>query len=242
MDFTKFVSMLENEGLFFSRADKLGDPFEASLPKHDAQLRIQYDKFHTDGEFQVRLFRALRKWTTVSCWHMNEQESAAMWRLYAKSDEAIVICSTYQKLFDSVKSNVSVGMVNYIDYSTEQLPKDHANVLVPFVNKRLSFKHEMELRAVIYRMPPTRPLIGEAPSWYPGQMFDDKGVEVIYDLDIEPTTYGEWQKLDLGALIEEIRIAPGAPSWLLPLVTQVARRYGLDKPVRQSQLDDDPLL
>jgi hypothetical protein len=29
MDFTKFVSMLENDGLYLARADKLGDPNEA---------------------------------------------------------------------------------------------------------------------------------------------------------------------------------------------------------------------
>ena len=29
MDFTKFVSMLENGGLFFARADQLEDEFEA---------------------------------------------------------------------------------------------------------------------------------------------------------------------------------------------------------------------
>ncbi len=28
MDFTKFVSMLHSESLFFCRADKLSDPFE----------------------------------------------------------------------------------------------------------------------------------------------------------------------------------------------------------------------
>jgi len=32
MDFTKFVSMLEESGLFFARLDRLGDPFEGSLP------------------------------------------------------------------------------------------------------------------------------------------------------------------------------------------------------------------
>ena len=31
MDFTKFVSLLDRRALYFSRADKLGDPFEGSL-------------------------------------------------------------------------------------------------------------------------------------------------------------------------------------------------------------------
>lgn len=31
MDFTKFVSMLASSGVYFSRADLLGDPFEGSF-------------------------------------------------------------------------------------------------------------------------------------------------------------------------------------------------------------------
>jgi len=33
MDFTKFVFMLETSSLWFSRTDKLGDPFEGSIPQ-----------------------------------------------------------------------------------------------------------------------------------------------------------------------------------------------------------------
>jgi len=32
MDFTKLVFTLEESGLFFSRLDRLGDPFEGSVP------------------------------------------------------------------------------------------------------------------------------------------------------------------------------------------------------------------
>ena len=39
MNFTKFVSLLEKQALFFARADKLGDPFEGSFSKANKQLR-----------------------------------------------------------------------------------------------------------------------------------------------------------------------------------------------------------
>ena len=32
-DFTKFVSLMDRQSLFFARADKLGDPFEGSRTK-----------------------------------------------------------------------------------------------------------------------------------------------------------------------------------------------------------------
>ena len=241
MDFTKFVSMLETSGLFFSRADKLGDPFEGSLPKSSGLERDEYDAAHTDGAYQVRLFRALRKWTMMSCWHMNEHESAAMWRLYAKSNEAIAVCSTYQKLRDCLDQRFYVGVVNYIDYDHDRLPTTPRNVLFPFVHKRLSFKHEDELRAVVPGWPPLKPLIGDKPDWMKHETRDDEGVSVIYDFDAEPATDGVWRLVSLQLLLEEIRIAPGAPHWFRELVTQVIGRYALNIPVVQSRLDDSPL-
>jgi hypothetical protein len=39
----------------------------------------------------------------VNCWHMNEHESAAMWRLYSQADEAICVQSTFARLADAVQ-------------------------------------------------------------------------------------------------------------------------------------------
>jgi len=45
MDFTKFVSMLENKGLFFPSADNLGDPFEGSFSAVNKKLRPLIQKY-----------------------------------------------------------------------------------------------------------------------------------------------------------------------------------------------------
>ena len=68
MDFTKFVSMLENGGLYFARAHLLGDPFEGSMPRANEKLRKRFGAtLHED----VRLMRQhWRKWTLVNCWHI----------------------------------------------------------------------------------------------------------------------------------------------------------------------------
>jgi hypothetical protein len=34
----------------------------------------------------------------ISCWHMNEHESAAMWKLYSSSNDAVCIRSVYRHL------------------------------------------------------------------------------------------------------------------------------------------------
>ena len=38
MDFTKFVSLLDRQALFFARSDKLGDPFEGSFPRGNLKV------------------------------------------------------------------------------------------------------------------------------------------------------------------------------------------------------------
>jgi len=42
MDFTKFVSMLEEAGLFFARLDRLGDPFEGSSTRAEVMSREKW--------------------------------------------------------------------------------------------------------------------------------------------------------------------------------------------------------
>ncbi len=82
---------------------------------------------------------------------MNEHESAAMWKLYAQTNEAVAIQSTYQKLASCLPENVFVGVVHYIDYETQWLPE--GNAMWPFVHKRKSFEHERELRALFEDLP-----------------------------------------------------------------------------------------
>ena len=50
MSFTKFVSLLARNALFFARADKLGDPFEGSLTPLNVALRplLHGDDFPED--------------------------------------------------------------------------------------------------------------------------------------------------------------------------------------------------
>ena len=42
----------------------------------------------------------------INCWHLNDHESAAMWKLYLKSNEGIVIQSTFTNL-NTVLPNVT---------------------------------------------------------------------------------------------------------------------------------------
>jgi len=217
MDFTKFVSMLENKGLFFSRSDKLGDPFEGSFSRGNERLRpLIYKEQPFPSKQMSQFMRWIRKWAFINCWHMNAHESAAMWKLYARTKEAIAIRSTYKQLKECIDNDCFLGVVHYIDYESAWLPE--GNALYPYVHKHLSFAHEQELRAVILK-PPT----------------NDNGM----DYSKKPPG-GVWKSVDTDELINAIYVAPMSPSWYRELVEQVLRRYGISKTVIQSSLDHEP--
>jgi hypothetical protein len=227
MDFTKFVSMLVRKGLFFSRLDKLNDPFEGSLPKLnvvDLEKNVPPEIANNPVEVQefrdaIKNFRLalkrLRSWTYVSTWHMAEQESAAMWKLYARTEEAVCVRSTYAKLRNFLPSGVFVGRVIYIDYAQQVIGLN--NVLWPCVHKRKSFEHERELRAVISDL---------------ANAFSTTKV---------PPDDGVWQDVDLASLIESVYIAPTAPIWFKNTVQDTITQFGYRFPVVRSTLDESPL-
>ncbi|MDK2833275.1 MAG: hypothetical protein PWP63_362 [Methanolobus sp.] len=167
MDFTKFVSMLENKGLYFSRSDKLGDPFEGSFSRGNEKLRSVVYNDQIPPEILnnlCNLYQEMITCTFVNCWHMNNYESAAMWRLYSKTNEAIAVKSTYRQLNQLLDDECFIGMVQYIDYESTWLPE--GNLLYPYVHKRLSFSHEQELRAVIQKQPMKEKKLEFSESFY----------------------------------------------------------------------------
>ena len=222
MDFTKFVSALIQSGLYFSRADLLGDPFEGSSTLKNLEwFRLIADQF-TDafsGRPAVEEWTAghlmFQKCTYVNCWHMNDYESAAMWRLYAKTEEAIAIQTTFEKLWNVLPSNCHVGLVRYIDYKTAVIPE--GNTFWPYVHKRISFVHENEVRAVIQE-----PLI------------ENNRMK-------ENPAPGMWITIDLELLVDTVYISPTAPSWYQEVVTQTIKQFSLKTNIVQSSLAEGPV-
>lgn len=222
MDFTKYVAMLESQALYMCRADQFEDPFEGAL----SQGTIDHWKAQTatlnlndeQRQHPFRLFRNMRHWTYLNCWHMSEHESAAMWKLYSKSDEAIAVQSTFRHLAAALPGDVYLGMVIYVDYDSTPIPM--GNTFWPYVHKRLSFEHEREVRAVMAKTP------GE------GDRFDHSKV---------PDSIGELVPVDLQDMLEAVYVAPYCGAWYFDLVRKVTERYGLQLPVKKSRLADTPV-
>jgi len=223
LDFTKYVSFLEYEGLFFSRADRLGDPYEGvshpegSSPqpgsaKETANPRAAF------LEQKERLVKWMTQWTYVNSWHICEHESAAFWKLYGHTAETVALRSTYTRLQNCLPENAQAGVVQYIDYKREWQPE--GNAFWPFVHKRKSFQHERELRALVQDLP-----------------FNGGELEI----GKQNQESGKTVPVNLRKLVERVYVSPAAPPWFVQLVGNVTERYGFAFAVQQSGLVKDPV-
>jgi hypothetical protein len=231
MDFTKLISLIDSQCLYFTRVDKLNDPFEGSYPQLNVLGRMLLNKISSPmprDQFlreNINVSKSNKDWVrfaAVNCWHMNEDESAAMWSLYLKSNEGVAIQSTYTRLKKSIidDEDVYLGTVKYIDYKKESIKSN--NTFARYVHKRKSFDHEREVRAMVSKFPPGN-------------------TDASYDISQETIHHGLNIKVDLKTLIENIYIAPTAPVWLADLIRDVIKKYGYEFNVKQSDLNANPL-
>ena len=231
MDFVKFVSLLETQSLFFARADKLGDPFEGSPPKLNADTRaaelkdIRRQLSDNSASKVVEMMSAsdksFRSWTLVNCWHESDYESAAMWKLYSREYDGIAVKTNFKSLAKSFtcSKEVFIGKVEYVDYDNAYIQE--RNNLAPFLYKRNSFEHEREVRAIT---------LGDFELVKSGRIRVAQGRHET----------GAYYSVDISHLIKEVVVAPYADDWFIELVQSVASRYGMTGPVRKSRLSETP--
>ena len=222
MDFTGLVSLLDTSALFFSRTDKLDDPFEGTYGDINYALHpILYKDDPKLIDQLPHIYKNFRRYVAVNCWHSSEYESAAMWRHYARDHGGVAIKTDFASLASSFTDAMSVyiGSVEYIDYRSTFIPE--GNLFSAFLRKRKSFEYEQEVRALISEMPP-----------------DDGSGIGPHSPDVWDV--GKPCQVDLGQLVHKIVVSPLSPEWVSQLVQSVASKYDLRAPVRRSILADDP--
>ena len=229
MDFTKFIDLLDRQTLWFSRADKLSDPFEgistvAALQKFARMAQQYMPTYEAIGGDNLIAFREFFRRATffVSCWNMKEEESFPMWRTYVGSAEGVAIKSSIGSLKAALEveaeHDVYVENVEYIDHGKHV--DDTDNPFAPILHKRKLFEDERELRAFAELLP-------------------NKSIITLQDLvDFRA---GIPISVDLDALVEEIYVSPTSPCWFVELVRFLVHKHCLDKSVIRSHLDDTPI-
>lgn len=173
MDFSKFVALLSSGALHFARADHLGDPFEGArgvaerepewmefcleyfrrairtAPGRSVEIsteRVEQEAERLYLEFETVGKREIRS-TFATCWHANDGESEALWRLYCPPHSPGIVIRTDFKSLDAALDgafDIKFGYVQYVDFA-----KSFAGTYDRIFWKRASLSHEAEVRGVI---------------------------------------------------------------------------------------------
>jgi hypothetical protein len=131
--------------------DQMRNTHDAFLAQNPTRDRVPFDALHEETQRKLNLQTLLREANSkfgVSCWHINEHESEAMWQLYTAAGQGIAIESTTERLEAGLRGDgIVIDRVRYMDFDADEIDKGHRHY--GLFLKRKSFAHEQELRATI---------------------------------------------------------------------------------------------
>ncbi|KAA9406245.1 hypothetical protein Har1131_05290 [Haloarcula sp. CBA1131] len=151
----------------------------------------------------------------ANSWHINENESDAMWKIYSHTHEGLAIQTTVGNLREALNSeyDMKIGEVQYIDWNQASgfvMPIQFAFL------KRPDFAHERELRAC-----------------YVNREELEKVDGAVADYDHE-TPIGEYIGVSVPKLIDKIYTSPKSPNWFHEMIKMILDTYDIDAEVRKS--------
>ena len=206
MSFAKFTSLIATESLYFSRLDQHSDEMEGLVSTNPEN--IEHRKY-------------IRFSSYINCWHINNNESDAMWKIYGPTGENVAIKSTVGALKKSLKDGTPV-CIGRIDYEEGEIPGD--NLYWPVVFKRKPFQHEEELRLCISSPGSDNPpnltqlkkelvLLG---------VKDPSDMKLLKGIGPK----GILVRVDMSQLLKEVLICPSAKQYLLEAVGYILKSKG----------------
>ncbi len=245
MDLAKLLALVGNRSLYFSSIEKLGDPFEGQWSHRTFDLIHDRDELWVSEEDGCAVVRdrttgerldfpmaagesaedAIERWsgvllrrrqaTYVNCWYREDEESEAMWRMFAGERYGVAVRTTAARLVGSFTERLPdyLGCVSYLVYDKEAMA---VSELPPVFHKRKAFQHEHEVRLIA---------APERRRDHSGESEREEGIEY---------------PVDPGFLIEEIVVSPYSPAWLAGVVGMTIASLGLDATVSDSALKRQP--
>lgn len=228
LDLEKFSMLLEQQALFFCSAKKFEDPFEGEF----AWGRVGYEKFIETQKklcaahganmdidmfmaFNLKTLKEISEKTYISCWHSNEHESEAMWKLYCKNPTRGVVIKSNKT---TLQANLETKGLNKLQLkSVKYVPNFWIKQYNPesdiFFSKRPSFEYEKEFRA----------------------FFQED------TLDTLPVN-GKLVPVSLADLLDEIRTSPFSDQGFKNEVFEISKKHGLDAKVKNSEIEMHPIM
>lgn len=229
MDFAKFASLLTTSSLFFSKLKNLGDPWEGEWPDYYYEV-IKNQIIKTKPSFQnkddtssllqqlINGKNIIYDYTYVNCWHINNYESAAMWKLYSLTNQGIALKTTVGKLRNEIlkrDEEFEIRRIEYIDHNYFR-PETNNNLSMtePIFYKMKAFEYECELRVAFL----DKKILQNVTTIYEGENLEE----------YKNPLPGRNIPIDLAKIIDAIHISPVAPEWIESVVKSLLEKYGLN--------------
>lgn len=248
IDHSKFIWMLQNSSLYFRRTDLMSDPYEGHPPITYLQEELEDLRNRRESINEIlspdgvdaplppaqpgdvlEPFEHFRRCYYINCWHENDHESVAMWKLFLSSGNGVAIKTNFETIYSAIKDSnefkVSGGRMNYEDY--EEFDFDVSNIISAHTMKQQEYNYENEIRFSLYSPPPT-----EEEEHGPGD-------SVNYQYDNQEK--GIPIELKFEELIDEVRISPYSPSWVdVEYWEDLLKKYCIDITVSESVVTVPP--
>ncbi|MCA9215598.1 MAG: hypothetical protein KDB27_21180 [Planctomycetales bacterium] len=148
MRLERFLPLLKNN-MYFARPIQFDDRWEGMFPPSYLRQLHSNNETHRDLPLMTEHLAARRNMHRhahfVSCWHISEFESDAMWRLYGLAPEGIAIKSTVGDLLECFRPHGS-GVVQYYDQTADQQTSNIFSGPHDILWKRQDFAWEREYR------------------------------------------------------------------------------------------------
>lgn len=233
LEFDKFAWLMEMSSLYHCRLDCFDDPFEGSVTALYAKKRAagEINSYMPIPELEPINNYRLKLVRYASCWHANEEESPAMWKLYSHENRGVAVVSTFQQLNESVDvSDYKYGLlgpVEYFNYENDDMSLPMGLSGRPGYSKRKAFSHEREVRGMVE--------IEDRPK-DPADIFNAEYIRKL----AQKLPLGVQLPVDLNTLVSEIILSPKSGEWFYELVCSIAKRCSLDQVVKKSTLLSEP--
>jgi len=230
MSLVNFIDLLKNRELYFSSVKNflLNDPWEGSfrnLINNDA-----LDINSKLSEEDLKIVRdILTERTYVNCWHINETDSDAMWKIYSKN-KGVAITSFVKSLKQVLIESNEKFIVGKIKYETiDKKEFILGNTYEPFFRKRKSFEHEREFRAIFWNH---HTILKEI-------LFSSIDKHINIKL-LNPTRFKKF-KIDVNRLISKIYLHPQYKLSEVEIIKDLIKKYEYEFDVEKSYLLSDPI-
>lgn len=246
MDFAKFMSLISQNALYFSRVDQFNDQWEGVPPRLYLKFFEGMDKesYKTSMEYFSLVngkkyvpaaiikdeedVKELRKRTFAHCWHEQAVESAAMWKIYGGNIYAIAIKSNlakFKNVFEKIKitdcpdSKIYINKVVYINHHNE---KSYSEAV-----KKFSQNEYLDHEKFFF-------FLKQEPFQH------EEEIRALFQFPSNSEKKGLYtEKINLPELIDSVVIQPNSPKWFKEVVKKTLKQYQPTIPIAPSQLDID---